>query len=54
MKRATLLEHSRLMLDRVLEMLIEGRASAEYCAYRAGKLKAIIGNDKVTTKVTNY
>lgn len=41
------------MLDHALELLIKGKGSPEYVHLRANKLKEIIGNDKVTTKVTN-
>ena len=40
-RKLAVLEHRRLMLDRALELLIEGRASAEYVASRGNKLKEI-------------
>lgn len=43
-RREAVLEHRRLMLDRALELLIEGKASTEYMAMRGEKLKEIIGN----------
>lgn len=36
-----MLEHRRFMLDRALELLIEGKTSAEYMVLRGRKLKEI-------------
>jgi len=40
-RREAVIEHRRLMLDKALELLIEGKASAEYMALRGRKLKEI-------------
>lgn len=43
-RREALIEHRRFMLDRALELLIEGKAEPEYVAMRGNKLKEIIGS----------
>lgn len=45
-RKLAVLEHRRLMLDRALRLLAQGRVNPEYVRLRGDKLREVMGNGK--------